>query len=533
MAMKPLPLVLRVLEFAQRLAGALEGPRDTLAFTEDILNVALDMAAADGVGLLLTSADGVVYHELSAAPRAFSTTAGFPKAGRGRLRRPKVMAALRETVAEDARSGSAEVLEEPAGRTELHPLTVEGERLGTLALAYPPSASSDDTGARLAGAMAELLAITIALHVSRAALRERVKELTCLYDILHLVTESEHGLAPLLQGIAEILPRACQHPEVAEAQILLDGRTYQTDGFSHVANVLSADIVRGETHRGRVDVGYTARPPKAHASPFLPEERILVEAVARDVGLIAERIEAEERKARLEEQLRHADRLATVGQLATGVAHELNEPLANALGFTQLALKDPALSEQTRQDLDRVISASLRARDTIRRLLLFARQTPPEMAPFDLNDLIEDVLTFFEGRFQQQRIRVARRLAAGPLPRVNGDRSQIRQVLVNLVVNAAQAMPRGGRLMLTTRAAEARVVVVVEDNGVGMVEEVRQQAFLPFFTTKDVDEGTGLGLSVVHGIVTAHQGTIRVDSEPGVGSRFEVELPAASEGGST
>jgi len=133
-------------------------------------------------------------------------------------------------------------------------------------------------------------------------------------------------------------------------------------------------------------------------------------------------------------------------------------------------------------------------------------------------------LLFLESRWEKKGIRVVRELHP-ELPTITADPAQLQQVLVNLVVNAEQAMPEGGTLTLATAPGEDTVRLRVEDTGVGMDDEVCEKAFLPFFTTKDVNEGTGLGLAVVHGIVTAHGGTIRVSSEPGRGSTFEVELP--------
>ena len=155
---------------------------------------------------------------------------------------------------------------------------------------------------------------------------------------------------------------------------------------------------------------------------------------------------------------------------------------------------------------------------------MFARQAPAERAWVDLDHIVSGGLYFFESRCAKSEIRLVRELA-GDLPRFLGDPAQMNQVLVNLVVNAIQAMPDGGTLRIRTGREEGAVLLVVEDTGVGMGENVQRRIFLPFFTTKDVREGTGLGLSVVHGIVTAHGGTIEVRSAPGEGSRFEIRIP--------
>jgi signal transduction histidine kinase len=206
------------------------------------------------------------------------------------------------------------------------------------------------------------------------------------------------------------------------------------------------------------------------------------------------------------------------------VAHELNEPLGSILGFAQLMHRAPRLPEETRRDLAKIIDAAMHAREIVKKLMLFARQTPPQKGPLNLNKLVDDGLIFLESRCAQEGIQV-RRVLAPRLPEITADASQLQQVLVNLVVNAIQAMQGGGTLTIRTAAADRHVSLVVEDTGVGMSEDVRRRAFLPFFTTKPVGKGTGLGLSVVHGIVQAHGGAVRVDSRQRAGTRFTVELP--------
>jgi two-component system NtrC family sensor kinase len=262
----------------------------------------------------------------------------------------------------------------------------------------------------------------------------------------------------------------------------------------------------------------------------LKEERSLIDAVAGQVALIIERREAERDRLLLQDQLRHADRLATIGILAAGVAHELNEPLANILGFAQLAMKCSGLPEQALQDIGKIESVSLQAREIITKLLAFARQLPPEKTLVDLNEVVEGALFFFKSRCEKEGVEVT--CASAPrLPPIAADAAQLNQVLVNLIVNALQAMPRGGLLSVGTGTDGDRVLLSVQDNGTGMEKDTIEKLFVPFFTTKDVGEGTGLGLPVVHGIVTSHGGSIDVQSRVGEGSRFEIRFPAASDPG--
>jgi signal transduction histidine kinase len=376
----------------------------------------------------------------------------------------------------------------------------------------------------LIDAVAETLGVALGHRAAQWALGERVKELTCLYAIARDAQRPGPCGGDLLRQIAGHLPPGWQYPDCARARIVLDGESFSTPGFRETTQSLSAPLVVDGRERGFVEVVYTEEKPPSGEGPFLREERSLIDEVARQVGLLIENCEAEEEKARLQEQLRHADRLATIGQLSAGAAHELNEPLGSILGFAQLAKECAGVPRQAMQDLDRIANAALHAREVIRKLMLFARQVPTQKAKVNLNKLVREGLYFLESRCAREGIRIERSLDEA-LPAITADEAQMHQILVNLVVNAVQAMPGGGTLTLSTRADGPAVRLAVKDTGTGMSDPVLKQIFLPFFTTKDVGQGTGLGLSVVHGIVSAHGGTISVESQPGLGSRFEVTLP--------
>ena len=374
--------------------------------------------------------------------------------------------------------------------------------------------------------VAQAMGITVADRRAQRALRERVQELTCLYGMAQIAQRPGASLEDVLGQVVGLLPPATQYPEVAQARITFDGNAYETAGFTKRPEELVVDVVVNGERRGTVEVGYTE--PMGHIEGFVfpAEQRNLLTAVARQISLIVERRESEEEKARIGEQLRHADRLATIGQLAAGVAHELNEPLGNVLGFAELVLQGPDLSENVRRDVGKISAASLHAREVIKKLLLFGRQVPTKKTRLDLNEVVEEGLYFLESRCAKEGIAL-KRILAPRLPLIDADPSQLTQVLVNLVVNAIHATPANGKIAVRTRSDDEYVYLTVEDTGIGMTDEVKRQIFMPFFTTKDVGEGTGLGLSVVHGIVKSHGGSVGFQSGVGRGSRFEVKLPRA------
>ena len=357
-------------------------------------------------------------------------------------------------------------------------------------------------------------------------LRTRANELTCLYGVAQAIQNPGGAIDDILRNIVELLPLGWQYPEIASALITVDARSFASAGFHDSPWKQSAEILVKGLSRGSIEVVYAAEKPPMDEGPFSKEERNLIQEVARQVSMLLEHRETEREKMRLEQQLRHADRLATIGEMAAAAAHELNEPLGSILGFAQLTKNSPNLPVQAEHDIERIVNAALHAREVIKKLLLFARKLPTRKAPCNLNNLVREGLYFLESRCAREGISLVRKLD-DILPEITADSGQLHQVLVNLVVNAIQAMPRGGTLTIRTAFDGSQVQLAVEDTGIGMSEAVMKQLFIPFFTTKGAGQGTGLGLSVVHGIVTSHGGTISVDSQRGKGSRFVVALPLA------
>ena len=360
-------------------------------------------------------------------------------------------------------------------------------------------------------------------------LAERVKELSCLYEVAAVFAERRGSLRERLARVVAVLPGACRFPERAVARLRLDEVEVSSKGTpldSSTPHLHVALRVAG-IKRGEVVLGYMENPGTAMHEPgglFLAEERALLDTVASQIGVFVASVESEQHRAEMEASLRHADRLATIGQLAAGVAHELNEPLGNVLGFAQLALKVQDVPAQVRADLSRIAEAALRGREIIRKMLVFARQAPASKQPTNLNGVVEEAMFLLEAGCENPGVRFVRELGAG-LPHLEADPVQIRQVVTNLVINAMQAIQAQGTVTIRTAADQDAVVLSVRDTGSGMAPEVLRRVFDPFFTTKDVGQGTGLGLAVVQGIVAGHGGTIEVQSEPSRGSVFSVRLP--------
>ena len=242
-------------------------------------------------------------------------------------------------------------------------------------------------------------------------------------------------------------------------------------------------------------------------------------------------------RQRQDELLRRTERMATIGSTLAGVAHELNNPLAAIIGFTQLLLKKPWPGED-RAALETINHEAIRSATIVKDLLAMARKRDVERrVRTDVNDVVGYIVR--TRRYSLETAGITFQLELDPtLPAVHGDRAQLEQVVLNLINNAEQALRvridtphnrTAGRVRIRTRHDENNVIVVVEDNGPGVPESMRSKIWDPFWTTKEEGEGTGLGLAVVHGIIVEHGGTITIESAPTSGARFVIRLPIATE----
>lgn len=271
------------------------------------------------------------------------------------------------------------------------------------------------------------------------------------------------------------------------------------------------------------------------AGPILVEGRERLYAIVQDVS---ERRQAEEQRQRLQEQLLQAQKLELVGRLAGGVAHDLNNLLSPILGYSEMLQAELGGDAKQREYVGTIFEAAIRARDLVRQLLAFGRKQALVVATVDLNQVVQSFVPLLR-RTVREDIHIGLALSPLAMP-VRVDIGQIEQVLMNLVVNAQDAMPQGGRIDIETEAVvldteySARHVDVqpgphvrltLSDTGCGMAEEVREQMFNPFFTTKSEGQGTGLGLATTYGIVKQHGGHIWVYSEIDQGTTFKIYLP--------
>jgi two-component system NtrC family sensor kinase len=228
----------------------------------------------------------------------------------------------------------------------------------------------------------------------------------------------------------------------------------------------------------------------------------------------------------MQEHLIQSEKLASLGKLAAGIAHEINNPLGGILIYSHLLLEDISKKSPHYENLKKIVKQTSRCKDIVRGLLEFARPKEPEMTLIHINDAVDRSLAIVEGQTIFQNI-ILDKTYASDLPKIVADESQLQQVFMNIIINAAEAMDGKGKLSLSTsiNTDRTQIEIKISDTGHGIKEEDKKRLFEPFFSTKEVGKGTGLGLAISYSIIQKHQGTIEVESQEGRGSAFTIKLP--------
>lgn len=253
--------------------------------------------------------------------------------------------------------------------------------------------------------------------------------------------------------------------------------------------------------------------------PGIVRSKPLQEGTDEGMVVVISDITEHKEMVKLEKQLLQSDKLATIGQLAAGVAHEINNPLANISLYTQILIRKP-FDETIKDKLITIDDEANRAARIVKGLLEFARQSEPKLSSTDINLEITKVLNILNPQLKNTKVITELQ----PLPSIWADRGQIRQFFINMMTNSIQAIITNGEIIVKTSASEDHVEISISDNGCGVPMENLDKIFDPFFTTKGT-EGTGLGLSICYGIIKSHGGTIDVKSEVGTGTTFTIKLP--------
>jgi C4-dicarboxylate-specific signal transduction histidine kinase/ligand-binding sensor domain-containing protein len=368
-----------------------------------------------------------------------------------------------------------------------------------------------------------------------ADLNQRVRELQCLYGVSRLIAESGNTVEEVFEKAVHLLPSGWNHPEIACARIVFEGGEFTTENFRETPWRLSADVAALGKKSGSVEVFYLEERPSQVEGPFFKEERALIDDLGLQLGVMVENRLAEEEKRNLHEQLFRAEKLAAVGELIAGVAHEINNPLTGIVGLSELLLRENKenLDEDTKKDLKSIFESSERIKKIVANLLRFARRGAPMRKDVSINELLDRVISIRDYEMNVRNVELKKNYQLD-LPLVMADPSQLEQVFLNLITNAEYAIhdhqQKAGTLTIATsvvpdNSGGETVVIEFSDTGTGIPIDVLPKLFNPFFTTKGVGKGTGLGLSTSYGIIKGHGGEIYGGNRAEGGAVFTVKLP--------
>ncbi len=350
-------------------------------------------------------------------------------------------------------------------------------------------------------------------------LNERVKELKCLYEVSKICQNYNHPLSKTFENIIATIPNGWQYPEILNVYLVFDEiifgkKNTTTSNITATTNITVNDVIRGE-----IVVYYD----KENKFSFLEEEQPLLDKIGVETASFIERFEQREKEKMLEAKMSHNDRLAVLGELTAGIAHELNTPLGNVLGYAEL-LKKGEINPTKKGDIQKIISSAINAREIVKKLMYFSCEMPQQFNLTNINEQITENLGLLHKQLLDNNVTLQLKLTEN-LPLLRLDKLQFSQILFNLVLNAINALQLNGEISISTYLTKDSVVFSIKDNGSGISEENKTKIFQPFFSTKAKGIGTGLGLSVVHGIIQNHKGSISVHSEINKGTEFIINFP--------
>ena len=351
-------------------------------------------------------------------------------------------------------------------------------------------------------------------------LQERIKELSCLYDISSILAKQETLSSGTLASIGEILKQAWRFSADAIIEIQLDSHHYLSDKIAEKTVMQSSEIRVFADSAGFLKVHYPAS--RFTVKHFLPEEQKLLDKVASDLSSFYEKEKTRKKQTILELTAQRNDRLLILGEITAGIAHELNTPLGNILGFAEL-IESRTSDKQIKADIKKIIQSSIYSREVVKKLMFFACEMPQHMEIIHIKPVIDQVLIMLGPKFKKAEVSYNFTIQ-DPEFSARLDSIQLSQVLFNLLMNALYVSPKNGTITIDVKNDADFLYIEIADEGPGIDESIRTKIFEPFFSTKPLGEGSGLGLSVVHGIVKSHRGDITAYENTPKGTVFQVKL---------
>lgn len=373
------------------------------------------------------------------------------------------------------------------------------------------------------------------------ALSERVKELNCLYSISKLTVKKNISFDELIKKIISVIPNAWQYPEITSVRLIIEDKIYKTDNFKETNWKQISNITVNNKHVGTLGVYYIEQKTDIQEGPFLKEERHLLNLITEELCRIIEHKQANEElkeshsklkksynKLKMtQQQLIKSEKLASIGQIAGKVAHEVNNPLASIKSRIQI-IKNDFIEEGHNdiyiKDLTMIEGQIDRIELIVRNLLEFSRIKIKMISKLNINEILNNIIQLKKYNLKIQGI-VINKYMHKNLPEINIDTEGIQQVFINIIKNARESMPEGGKLIIKTQLNNDKkfIQVLFKDTGHGIKKEYLDKIYDPFFTTKKT--GTGLGLSICKSIIEQHNGAVKIISIPNKGTTIMISLP--------
>lgn len=352
-------------------------------------------------------------------------------------------------------------------------------------------------------------------------LKERVKELTCLYDVSKIISQSNQIDKNILKKIISTVKKAWKFNHDAIVEIQVQDFLIATSPLPENTVFQISNIIVPEIDPGFIKVHYSTK--KHISDDFLEDEQKLLDAIASAIQNYFSKYKILQKKTNLKRTLEKVDRLSILNEVTAGIAHELNNPLSNILGYAEL-IKLANTDSGIKTDIDTIINSVIYTREIVKKMMYFSCGIPQQSKIVKIKPIVTFALSFLKQNFQKKEIN-SELFFKNDTVKAKVDAVQITQVLFNLIINAIHASPQKSTIKVKIDNDNNNLYINIEDHGHGISETNKQKIFEPFFTTKDSHIGSGIGLNVVQGIVKNHNGKIVVQNNSPSGTIFSVILP--------
>lgn len=356
---------------------------------------------------------------------------------------------------------------------------------------------------------------------TKERLKERIKELVCLYETTHIINQKNITIEEVLTNIGQNLEKALKYSDDAIVEIVFKDLKILTNVLPQKTVYIDRKTFIENNEVGFIKIHYPS--PKLSIDDFLEEEYKLLEKISVETSQFLENKERKEKEEKLKQSAERNDRLSILGEITAGIAHELNTPLGNILGFAELIKKENKV-KSIDKDISKIINAAIYSREIVKKLMFFSCEMPQNKEVLLIKPIILQAVTLLGPNFKKANITCNVTFKDHNI-KAQIDEIQLTQVLFNIIMNAIYVSPFESKIDILVNSKKENFIIEIKDQGSGIDEEIKPKIFEPFFTTKPIGEGSGLGLSVVHGIIRSHKGEIKVVNNKPKGTNFQIILP--------